>query len=176
MLEHEHALRAELHPVWAVRPVAFTTLEGRPALVLEDPGGEPIVQRAGKPMDVTDVLRVGAGAAAALRQLHGGGLIHKDIKPANVLMEWENGPGVVAGIRHCISIAAGAPFARAAGVHRGDARVHGAGADGLDEPVDWKVENALRKSDAMIYESNCHEGNYALANILSAARAEENKK
>ena len=40
----------------------------------------------------------------------------------------------------------------------------------------WEVENALRKSDAMIYESNCHEGNYALANILSAARAEENKK
>jgi hypothetical protein len=40
----------------------------------------------------------------------------------------------------------------------------------------WRVENALRKSDAMIYESDCHEGNYALANILSAARAEEKKK
>jgi hypothetical protein len=40
----------------------------------------------------------------------------------------------------------------------------------------WKVENALRKSDAMIYESDCHEGNRAMANILSAARAEESKK
>jgi hypothetical protein len=40
----------------------------------------------------------------------------------------------------------------------------------------WKVENALRKSEAMIYESDCHEGNYALANILRAARAEEEKK
>jgi uncharacterized protein YbaP (TraB family) len=40
----------------------------------------------------------------------------------------------------------------------------------------WKVENALRKSDAMIYESDCHEGNRGLANILSAARAEENKE
>ena len=40
----------------------------------------------------------------------------------------------------------------------------------------WKVENALRKSNAEIYESDCHEGNYGLANILSAARAEEKKK
>jgi hypothetical protein len=40
----------------------------------------------------------------------------------------------------------------------------------------WKVENALRRSDAMVYESDCHEGNYALANILRAARTEEKKK
>jgi hypothetical protein len=39
----------------------------------------------------------------------------------------------------------------------------------------WTVENALRRSDAMIYESACHEHNYGLANILSAARAEEKR-
>ena len=39
----------------------------------------------------------------------------------------------------------------------------------------WTVENALWKLDAMIYESACHEGNYGLANILSAARAEEKR-
>ena len=91
MLEHEHTLRGDLDPAWALRPVALTTLEGRPALVLEDPGGELILQRAGRPMDVADVLRVGAGVAAALRQLHGCGLIHKDIKPANLMTDWETG-------------------------------------------------------------------------------------
>ena len=91
MLEHEHTLRGDLDPAWALRPVALTTLEGRPALVLEDPGGELILQRAGRPMDVADVLRVGAGVAAALRQLHGCGLIHKDIKPANVMTDWGSG-------------------------------------------------------------------------------------
>jgi serine/threonine protein kinase len=90
-LEHEHSLRDELDPAWALRPVALTTLEGRLALVLEDPGGELLLQRAGTPMDVTDVLRVGAGVAAALRQLHGRGLIHKDVKPANVMMDWGTG-------------------------------------------------------------------------------------
>ena len=91
MLEHEHSLRDELDPAWALRPLKLTTFEGRPALVLEDPGGELLLQRAGTPMDVADVLRVGAGVAAALRQLHGHGLIHKDIKPSHVMVEWGTG-------------------------------------------------------------------------------------
>ena len=57
MLEHEHSLRDELDPAWALRPVALTTLEGRLALVLDDPGGELLVQRTGTPMDVADVHR-----------------------------------------------------------------------------------------------------------------------
>src|SRR6266446_3429949 len=52
MLEHEHSLRDELDPAWAMRPLALTTREGRAALVLEDPGGEMLARRAGTPMDV----------------------------------------------------------------------------------------------------------------------------
>ncbi|MBI80908.1 MAG: hypothetical protein CMD85_02685 [Gammaproteobacteria bacterium] len=37
----------------------------------------------------------------------------------------------------------------------------------------WKGEIALRKSNDQIYEYACHEGNYAMANILAGARAEE---
>ena len=102
MLEHEHMLRDELNPAWAVRPLALTTHGGRAALILEDPGGELLGQRVGTPMDVADVLRVGAGAAAALRQLHGCGLIHKDIKPVNLLTDrttgrvWLRGFGIAS--------------------------------------------------------------------------------
>src|SRR5882724_1112967 len=91
MLEHEHALRDELNPAWAIRSLALTTREGRAALILEDPGGEPLVQHTATPMDVGAVLRVAAGLAAALCQLHGRGLIHKDIKAANVMTDWETG-------------------------------------------------------------------------------------
>ncbi|HEX9384585.1 MAG TPA: AAA family ATPase, partial [Gemmatimonadaceae bacterium] len=90
MLEHEHSLRAELDPAWAVPPVELTLYEGRTVLVLEDPGGE-LAQLVGTPMEMGRFLRVAIGLAAALRQLHGRGLIHKDLKPANVMIEPSTG-------------------------------------------------------------------------------------
>ena len=39
----------------------------------------------------------------------------------------------------------------------------------------WRGEMPLRTSEGEIYEYACHEGNYAMANILAGARAEERK-
>jgi hypothetical protein len=39
----------------------------------------------------------------------------------------------------------------------------------------WKGEMPLRSTKSRIYEYACHEGNYAMANILAGARAEERK-
>jgi hypothetical protein len=38
-LEHEYALRSELDPAWAVRPLAVSRRDRQAMLVLEDPGG-----------------------------------------------------------------------------------------------------------------------------------------
>ena len=38
-LEHEYSLRAELDSAWAVVPLGLAAHQGRPVLVLEDPGG-----------------------------------------------------------------------------------------------------------------------------------------
>src|SRR5271169_7189825 len=93
-LEHECSLAAELEPAWAAKPLALTRHEGRTILVLKDPGGEPLdlvlERRAGQPLDLTRVLRIAIGLAKALGGVHGHGLIHKDIEPANV---WVNGDG-----------------------------------------------------------------------------------
>jgi len=91
MLEHEHSLRAELDPAWAVPTVELTRHAGRTVLVLEDPGGEPLDQLVGTPMEMGQFLRVAIGLSAAIRQLHGRGLIHKDLKPANVMIEPSTG-------------------------------------------------------------------------------------
>src|SRR5216683_1594344 len=84
-LEHEYSLGAELDPAWAAKPLALTHHEGRTILVLEDPGGELLDQ--GQPLDVTRFLRTAIGLASALGQVHRRGFIHKDIKPANVLVD-----------------------------------------------------------------------------------------
>ena len=90
-LEHEYALRAELEPAWAVRPLALAQHQGRPVLVLEDPGGEPLTRLLGRPLALPQGLRLAIGLAAALGQLHGRGLIHKDVKPAHVFVNGATG-------------------------------------------------------------------------------------
>ena len=61
--------------------------DGRMALVLDDRGDEPLDQLLGQPIDVTRFLRIAIPLATAIGQVHRHGLIHKDIKPANILVD-----------------------------------------------------------------------------------------
>src|ERR1700740_3731463 len=108
-LEHEYSLAAELDPAWAAKPLALTVHEGRTLLVLRDPGAEPldlVLERSqGQPLDLTRFLRISIGLAAAIGQVHRRGLIHKDIKPDNVLVDdagnvWLTGFGIASQLPH----------------------------------------------------------------------------
>jgi len=90
-LEHEFSLREDLHPEWAVRPLALVENDGRPMLVLDDPGGEPLDRLIRGPMEMGQFLHLAVGLAGALRELHTRNLIHKDVKPANVLVDARTG-------------------------------------------------------------------------------------
>src|SRR6202166_4647719 len=90
-LEHEYALKGELDADWAARPIALTHYNDRMTLVLEDPGGEPLDQLLGRPLDVSHFLRIAIPLAGALRHVHERGLIHKDIKPVNILVNGATG-------------------------------------------------------------------------------------
>jgi serine/threonine protein kinase len=96
-LEHEYGLKAELDIDWAARPVALTRYNDRMTLVLEDPGGAPLDRLLGRPLDVSYFLRIAIPLAAALRQVHRRGLIHKDIKPANILVDAASGGAWLTG-------------------------------------------------------------------------------
>ena len=90
-LAHEYELKDELDGTWAVRPLELVRDRGRTMLVLEDPGGEPLDRLLGPPMEVRSFLRLAIGIAAALTQVHRRGLVHKDIKPANILVNRTTG-------------------------------------------------------------------------------------
>ena len=85
-LERAYSLREELDPTWAARPIAIARHWDRSVLVLEDPGGVPLDQLLGQPLDVAFWLRLAIGLSTAIDHLHQRGVIHKDIKPANVLV------------------------------------------------------------------------------------------
>jgi serine/threonine protein kinase len=64
----------------------FILYWGRRVLVLEDPGGVPLDQVLGRPLEVAFALRVAINLATAIGRLHQRGVVHKDIKPANALI------------------------------------------------------------------------------------------
>jgi PAS domain S-box-containing protein len=96
-LEHEYSLRAELEAAWAARPIAITHHWDRPVLVLDDPGGVPLDQLLGQPSEVAVWLRLAVSLGSAIGRLHRHGIIHKDIKPANVLADLQSGRCWVKG-------------------------------------------------------------------------------
>ncbi len=101
-LAHEYSLKDHLDAPWAVRPLDLVRERGRTMLVLEDHGAEPLHRLLGSPMEPPRFLRLAEALTAALRGLHERGLIHKDINPANVLVNdstsqvWLTGFGVAS--------------------------------------------------------------------------------
>ncbi|MDB5956378.1 serine/threonine-protein kinase PknK [Ramlibacter sp.] len=105
-LQHEYSLAAELEPAWAAQPLALTRREARTMLVLTDAGGEPLGRFIGTPMELRQFLSIAIGLSAALGRIHQKGLVHKDIKPANVLVDvasgkvWFTGFGIASRLPH----------------------------------------------------------------------------
>jgi len=96
-LAHEYGLRNELDGAWAARPLEFVREDGRAMLVLEDPGGEPLACLLGQPMEIGIFLRLAIGVAGALGKAHQAGLVHKDLKPGNILVNCVDGAARLTG-------------------------------------------------------------------------------
>jgi PAS domain S-box-containing protein len=96
-LEHAYDLRSELDPSWAARPLELIHDHGKPALIIEDHGGEILARLLGKPWQLQLFLRVAIGMTAALGRLHQRGLFHRDIKPANIFVNTSTGQAWLSG-------------------------------------------------------------------------------
>src|SRR5262249_44614714 len=63
--------------------------DGLPYLVMQYVAGESLQEKLDRtgPLGVTEVMQVGLQAASGLAAAHAQGLIHRDVKPANLLLE-----------------------------------------------------------------------------------------
>jgi serine/threonine protein kinase len=102
-LEQECSLKEELDLAWAARPIGLARNWDRIVLVLEDPGGillesafvslrpDRSAYSSGNGLDPAFCLRIGINLANAIGRLHRRGIVHKDIKPANMLVDSATG-------------------------------------------------------------------------------------
>ncbi|HZD50300.1 MAG TPA: serine/threonine-protein kinase PknK, partial [Silvibacterium sp.] len=101
-IQHAYSLAGELDRAWAARPLELVHHAGRPALLMEDPGGDPLERLLGRPMELSQFLRLAIGITVALGGLHARGIIHRNVKPGNILADsacghvWLTGFGIAS--------------------------------------------------------------------------------
>ncbi|AUX45075.1 protein kinase [Sorangium cellulosum] len=84
-LYHEYEIAGAIDASAVVKPYAIDAFHGQPALILEDFGGRSLDHPLGEPMPLDRFFPLALRIAAALAELHRHHILHKDIKPENLL-------------------------------------------------------------------------------------------
>ena len=101
-LAHEFALKDYLDRAWAARPLELVHSRGRTLLLLESDSTCSLDSLLGKPLELGRFLRLAPEITQAIGRSHERGLVHKDIKPANILLAplteqvWLTGFGIAS--------------------------------------------------------------------------------
>ncbi|WP_437718246.1 protein kinase [Sorangium sp. So ce448] len=90
-LRREYELGTLFDTPAVVRPLALATYQGMHALVLVDEGADSLDGLLGEPMPMDRFLPVAIRIAGAVAEIHGKDVIHKDLKPQNILVSPASG-------------------------------------------------------------------------------------
>src|SRR6266508_4885914 len=102
----EFEIARSLDSPYVVKPYELETQPERLLLILEDFGGEPLSRWLGPPLELSRFLAIAIQLAAALADIHRQGIVHKDLKPANILIQPNTGQikladfGIAAPLTH----------------------------------------------------------------------------
>jgi serine/threonine protein kinase len=94
VLREARALARLRHPnVVIIHHIVDTAEQPHPWLVMELVTGGSLADRLAKgPLTVPEAARIGRGVLSALRAAHSVGILHRDIKPGNVLLRTDGSP------------------------------------------------------------------------------------
>ncbi|AFY81258.1 trifunctional serine/threonine-protein kinase/ATP-binding protein/sensor histidine kinase [Oscillatoria acuminata] len=94
---HEYELISSLNISGIVKPYRLEKHQNSLALVLEDFGGQSLkIYLETHELDLTQFLQIGIQLATTLAQLHQVQIVHKDIKPHNIIINPETGEVKIA--------------------------------------------------------------------------------
>ena len=101
----EARITARLHHRNAVPVFDVVEHEGQPCLIMQFLPSVPLSKelREGGPLSVVEAARVGAQVASALAAAHQLGIVHRDVKPGNILIT-DDGTALISdfGISHAL--------------------------------------------------------------------------
>jgi PAS domain S-box-containing protein len=90
-LTHEYGLKDYLDHPWALRPRELVREHGQTMLVLESTNARPLDQIIGPGAPVDMFLGLAITVTNAVARLHQSGLVHKDLKASNILIDTTSG-------------------------------------------------------------------------------------
>ncbi|HEX9013597.1 MAG TPA: protein kinase, partial [Anaerolineaceae bacterium] len=143
------------------RVLDYGEVGGRPYLVVDWVGGGSLANKLGKPLAYRDAASLLLPAARALQYAHDRGIIHRNLKPSNILLS-ENGEPVLTDFG--IAKMAVPPDISPTSVSGGD---YTAPEEGLGLAVDQRVD--VYSLGAILYELITGQKPYAAENITPAA-------
>src|SRR5262245_19825707 len=96
-LAHEYELRSYVESEWALRPLELVRERGQTMLVLEPTEARPLYEMIGTGLPIGAFLRKAIAVTRAVTRLHHCGLVHKDIKASNILIDPASGDARLTG-------------------------------------------------------------------------------
>lgn len=99
-LQHEYEIARQLDTPAIVRPYGLEMDHGRPVLVLEDFEGVSLDRLLGGPLEPERFLYLALRTVEALAELHRLHVVHKDLKPSNILVHSRTAEVKLADLEH----------------------------------------------------------------------------
>lgn len=112
VLRSERELAERLATSWALRPLRISHRLDQLQLTLSDPGGSVLREMCGTPLEIGRFLTTAVALTRAIREMHGQGIVHRDLAPENILFEPDDGRAWITGLGN--ATLGGADFRRSA--------------------------------------------------------------